>query len=74
MPAGEYTVSWESYVTHAKVRFVQRDSLVTSAEGRWIKNQAGYENDAVIYRINDDGSKTLLEILFGGMDRALTFR
>lgn len=74
MPAGEYTIRWESYVTHAKVRFVQRDSLVASAEGRWVKNAPGYENDGMIYRINDDGSKTLLEIFFGGMDRALSFR
>jgi cell division protein FtsN len=74
MPSGEYDISWESYVTHAKVKFVQRGSAVTVAEGKWIKSAVKYDNDAIVFRINDDGSKTLLEILFAGMDRALTFR
>jgi cell division protein FtsN len=71
MPAGDCIISWESYVTHAKVKFVQQGYVVATAEGRWVKSIDSY--DAVVYRINADGSRTLLEIQFAGMDRALAF-
>jgi hypothetical protein len=32
-----------------------------------------YERDAFVYRENDDGSWTLLELQFAGMSRALVF-
>jgi hypothetical protein len=73
MPAGEVEVSWESYVTDAKVKFVQRNDVVATAEGRWVKSGVRYDNGAVVYVINADGSRTLLQIQFAGMDRALVF-
>lgn len=73
MPAGDCIISWESYATNAKVKFVQHSYVVVTAEGRWVKSDVRYPNDAVVYRINPDGSRTLLEIIFFGMDRALVF-
>jgi cell division septation protein DedD len=74
MPAGNYNIVWESYVTHAKVKFMQHDTVVTAAEAKWVKSDVTYDNNAVVYKINDDGSRSLLQILFAGMDRALVFQ
>jgi hypothetical protein len=73
VPGGEYIISWESYVSEAAVNFVRNHSVVTTAEGHWIKRGRRYDSDAYVYQPNRDGSKTLLEIWFQGMSKALVF-
>lgn len=72
-PEGDYTISWESYIGDASVKFLRNNSVVTTTEGRWVKREAKYPRDAYVYRRNPDGSRTLLEIHFGGMRQALVF-
>jgi hypothetical protein len=72
-PEGDYTISWESYIGDASVKFMHNSSVVAAADGRWVKRNAKYPRDAYVYRRNADGSKTLLEIHFGGMRQALVF-
>jgi len=72
-PEGDYTISWESYVGDASVKFIRNNSLVVAAGGRWVKREVKYPRDAYVYRKNPDGSRTLLEIHFGGMRQALVF-
>jgi hypothetical protein len=72
-PVGDYTVSWESYVTDASVKLLHDNSVVATADGRWVKRDVKYAHDAYVYRRNLDGSRTLLEIHFGGMSQALVF-
>lgn len=73
IPVGDYVISWESYVNHAKVKFLQDDYVVATAHGKWVKCPVRYENGAIVYRKNDDGSRTLLQIQFAGMGEALVF-
>ncbi len=73
VPVGNCTISWESYSTHALVKFVQDNSVVATADGKWVKRSVRYERDAFVYRKNGDGSRTLLEIWFAGMSQALVF-
>jgi hypothetical protein len=72
-PQGDYTITWESYIGDASVKLVHNSSVVASADGRWVKHEAKYPRDAYVYRRNADGSRTLLEIHFGGMRQALVF-
>ena len=72
-PEGEYVVSWESYIDNASVKFLRNNSLVTTANAKWVKHPAKYRVDSYVYRKNPDGSRTLLEIHFGGMNQALVF-
>jgi hypothetical protein len=60
-------------VTDAVVKFEKDGNLVGTAEGRWVKRDAKYEANAIVYQRNVDGSRTLLEIRFSGMSRALVF-
>jgi len=72
-PEGDYVISWESYIGDANVKFTRNNSVVATADGRWVKREAKYPHDAYVYRRNPDGSRTLLEIHFGGMRQALVF-
>jgi hypothetical protein len=72
-PVGEYVISWESYIGDASVKFMRNNFVVATAGGRWVKRDAKYPCDAYVYRRNPDGSRTLLEIHFGGMRQALVF-
>jgi hypothetical protein len=72
-PEGEYVISWESYIGNADVKFMRNSSVIATADGKWVKRDVKYPHDAYVYRRNPDGSRTLLEIHFGGMRQALVF-
>jgi hypothetical protein len=74
VPDGNYTISWESYSPDAVVKFVRNYDVVVTAEGKWMKSDVAYPLNAIVWRKSVDGSRTLLEIRFGGMSRALVFR
>jgi hypothetical protein len=66
-------LSWETYSTHAMVTFAQENTIVATADGKWVKRGIPYKRDAFVYRTNVDGSQTLTEIQFAGMSPALVF-
>ena len=72
-PEGEYVVSWESYIGNASVKFLRNNSLIATANAKWIPRGVTYRVDSYVYRKNPDGTHTLLEIHFGGMRQALVF-
>jgi len=41
-PVGDYTISWESYVSDASVKFLHNDSVVATADGKWVKRDVKY--------------------------------
>jgi hypothetical protein len=73
MPVGNFVISWESYVPDAIVKFEKDGSVLGTTEGKWVRRGVKYADDAVVYRRNSDGSRTLLEIRFAGMSQALVF-
>jgi SPOR domain len=73
LPGGDFTISWESYLTHATVKFIQRNDVCTVAQGRWVQRSKRYSVNEFEYVKNPDGSRTLLEVHFSGLDRALAF-
>jgi hypothetical protein len=72
-PAGDYIISWESSLDDASVKLLHNDFVVARADGKWVKRDVKYQRDAYVYRRNADGSRTLLEIRFGGTYQALLF-
>jgi len=44
-----------------------------TVEARWVKQGVRYAENAVGYRKNKDGSRTLIEIRFAAMNEALVF-
>lgn len=72
LPVGDFTISWESYVTDAKVKFVQGNYVRATVNGQWVKRPVKYRRDEYVYFRSGSGSR-LLEIHFSGLDRALVF-
>ena len=70
---GNYEVSWVSHSPEATVTFKQRNKVAATAEGKWVERQTTYATDGVVYDNNPDGSKTIVEIRFAGMNQVLTF-
>jgi hypothetical protein len=73
MPIGDCTVSWESYLPDAIVKFQISNASDVVAEGKWVDRTVKYPETSVVYVTNRDGSRTLTEIRFSGMKRALVF-
>jgi hypothetical protein len=73
VPVGDYTISWESYSPDALVKFVLNYDVVSTPEAKWVKRDVSYQHNAVAWRQNRDGSRSLIEIRFAGMSRALVF-
>jgi len=74
IPVGDCDISWESYINDVKVKFEQDNYVVATVEGRWESREPRYERGATVYIQNRNGSRTLVELRFAGMRRALAFR
>jgi hypothetical protein len=73
LPVGSCLISWESYTPDAIVKIESYRGMGVTVEGRWVNHGVRYTEDAVAYHANSDGSRTLVEIRFSGMGRALVF-
>jgi cell division protein FtsN len=73
LPVGSCLISWESYTPDAIVKIEGDRGMGVTVEGRWVNHGVSYTEDAVAYQTNRDGSRTLVEIRFSGMGRALVF-
>jgi len=73
IPAGRYTVSWESHSPEATVTFVSAGRVVLTAQGQWVDRNVTYREDAIVYNTKGDGLRSLVEIRFAGMKQALVF-
>jgi hypothetical protein len=71
LPVGDFTISWESYVTDAKVKFALGNDVIATADGRWTKQPRRYEHNEFVYVKGSNGLRTLVEIHFSGQDRSL---
>src|SRR5216684_1196973 len=71
---GNFTITWESYVSDAKVKFAQGSDVLARADGQWVKRAWRYQRNEYVYVKSSNGSRLLREIHFSGLDRALVFR
>jgi hypothetical protein len=72
IPVGDYVITWESYPPDAIVKF-EGYEVVLTVEGKWVRRGVRYDEDAIVYKRNVDGSRSLNEIRFSGMEHALVF-
>ncbi|HET7206928.1 MAG TPA: PilZ domain-containing protein [Terriglobales bacterium] len=72
-PVGECVIRWESYIADVKVRFEQDDHVISTAQGTWVKRDPKYENSAIVYTPDRNGWRSLNELRFAGLTRALVF-
>lgn len=70
-PTENLIVNWETYSPEVTVNFVKGGDTVTKTQGTWVRKSDPYGYDAIVYKQNGNGSRTLLEIWFHGMNRAV---
>ncbi|HEY6905714.1 MAG TPA: SPOR domain-containing protein, partial [Candidatus Acidoferrales bacterium] len=70
-PTENLVVSWQTYSPEVTVNFVKAGDTVAKAGGKWVRKPVPYDYDAIVYSQNGNGSRTLLEIWFHGMNRAV---
>jgi PilZ domain/SPOR domain len=71
IPEG-FVVTWQSYAVEATVQYIRGVETITTAHGKWVKENERHDRDGVMYD-NRDGSRMLLEIWFRGMDQSVVF-
>ena len=74
LPVGELSITWETYVSEAKVKFMQDGSLIASANASWASRPKKFAHNEYVYENGGENSRPLLEVHFAGLDRALVFR
>jgi PilZ domain len=74
LPVGELSITWETYVSEAKVKFMQDGALLASAKASWVSHPQKFAHNEYVYENGGGNSRPLLEVHFAGLDRALVFR
>jgi cell division protein FtsN len=73
LPAGYCVVSWESYLPDAVVKIEAEQTMGVTLDAKWVKRPEKNIANAVAYQVNRDGTRTLVEIRFSGMQQVLAF-
>jgi hypothetical protein len=73
VPAGMYELTCETQGSAVRVTLLKDGQFVATAPGVWVKTGIKYSDDEVLFRVNPEGSKSLIEIRFAGASRAIVF-
>ncbi len=73
IPTGDCVIRWESYVPNAMVRIEGPRGETVILEGKVANRVEHYRDSAVVFTRNQDGSRTLREFRFSGMNQVLVF-
>ena len=71
LPAGDYSVKWDGTGPNVELNILRNNKVVATTPARLIDLNQKVNGDAAVLKNNDDGSKTLTEIRFGGRKYAL---
>jgi len=74
LPVGDLNISWETYISEAKVKFTQDGVVLASADASWVPRQQKFAHNEYVYQNLGGNSRPLLEVHFAGLERALVFR
>jgi hypothetical protein len=71
LPAGEYSVKWDGNGPNVELNILKDNKVVATTSARLIDLSQKPTSDAALVKSNDDGSRALTEIRFGGKKYAL---
>ena len=66
IPAGDYSVKWDGSGPNVEVNIMKGNKVVATTPARLIDLSAKPDRDSAVVKNNDDGSRSLAEIHFGG--------
>jgi len=71
LAAGDYTVKWKGKGPNVELNILQGTNVVATVPARLIDLDRSSDSNAVVTKLNGDGSKSLSEIRFSGKKYAL---
>ena len=71
LAAGEYKVKWQRHSAEADVTFSQGKKEITTVRGKFVERERPSPYNAVITKLNGDGTQTITELRFQGKKEAL---
>jgi hypothetical protein len=71
VPEGIYGLTWDSKSSAVRVTLWKDGQFIATASGVWVKSGAKYTEDAVLLRVNRDGSRSLIEIRLAGIAKTI---
>ncbi|MBZ5643715.1 MAG: hypothetical protein LAO19_13215 [Acidobacteriia bacterium] len=73
VPAGIYSVSLETHDSTALVTISKDGKFVAGSKGNWVKQGEKFADNAVLLRVNSDGSRSLVELRLSGTKETIVF-
>ena len=71
VPQGMYSLSLDTEGSTVVVTLLKEGKFVASARGTWVKHGVKYAENAVLLRVNPDGSRSLVEIRLSGLAKSI---
>jgi hypothetical protein len=71
IPQGIYDLTWDSKSSAVRVTLWKDGQFIATAPGVWVKNGAKYTQDALLLRVNPDGTRSLIEIRLAGIAKTI---
>jgi hypothetical protein len=71
IPQGMYTLSLDTQGSSVIVTLLKEGKFVANARGTWVKHGVKYAENAVLLRVNPDGSRSLVEIRLSGLAKSI---
>jgi hypothetical protein len=66
-----YTLAVESHGAYVRATLWRQGRFIATAHGTWVKHSVKYAEDAVLLRVNSDGTRSLLEIRLAGSAKTI---
>ena len=71
IPHGMYALSLETQGSSVVVTLSKEGKFIANAHGTWVKHGVKYTQNAVLLRVNPDGTRSLVEIRLAGMAKTI---
>jgi hypothetical protein len=71
VPEGICDLTWDSANSAVRITLWKDGRFIATASGTWVKNGAKYTEDAVLLRVNRDGTRSLIEIRLAGIAKTI---
>jgi hypothetical protein len=73
VPQGTYSLSIDTQGSSVIVTLLKEGKFIANGHGVWVKHGVKYNQDAVLLRVNPDGSRSLVEIRLSGFAKTIVF-
>jgi hypothetical protein len=71
VPHGIYTLALESHGASVRATLSREGRFIATAHGLWVRHGIKYAQDAVLLRVNPDGTRSLTEIRLAGSAKTI---